>query len=392
MISEPPVQEAPAPVQTYTGPRPKWLWRNIIFFALTTIISVIGVPWHIMTYGFQPFHLWLTVFFILATGLSITIGYHRLFAHATFKTNPVIECLLLFFGAGAFQQSVLDWASQHREHHQYVDTNLDPYNIKRGFFYAHIGWVMFWDHDFHHDIVKDLVKKPYIQHQHKYINLWALAAGVLLPMGIGCLYGDPLGTFIFAVCFRIVFVQHGTFFINSICHTFGTATYDIHSTAKDHWIVAIVTNGEGYHNFHHRFPSDYRNGVRWYHWDPSKWIIALLGRLGLAWDIRKVSDFRIIEARIKAEQLRVHEKMLEVKEPARVQKLHSELEAQYQALILHLASWEKWSKEYRESVCVSLQKGSQNIAEKVNTAKREFQCQYRNWQSLLKSNSKFLAA
>ncbi len=397
MIPQPPVQEMPAVSRNYAGPRPKWIWRNIIFFTLTTLASVIGVPLYLAKFGLQSYHIWLTVFYILATGLSITVGYHRLFAHATFKTNPAVECILLFFGAAAFQESVLDWASQHREHHQYVDTDQDPYSIKKGFFYAHIGWVMFWDHEFHHDMVRDLQKRPYIAHQHKYINLWTLVSGILVPLFIGVLHGDILGALLIPICFRIVFVQHGTFFINSICHTFGTATYDIHSTAKDHWLVAILTNGEGYHNFHHRFPSDYRNGVRWYHWDPSKWIIATLNKLGLAWDLRKVSDFRIIEARIKAEKLKAHEQMLEakVKGDLYFEKIYADLEVQYKLLINNLAAWEKRSKQYGESVYSRIQQGSQTLSDftkkKASAAERCFQRQRRAWQILLRTSTKLAA-
>ena len=95
---------------------------------------------------------------------------------------------------------------------------------------------------------------------------------------------------------RLVVVLHSSFFVNSFAHTFGKKTYDHDKSARDNWLGALLTNGEGFHNFHHRFPMDYRNGVRWYHWDPSKWCISLLSKLGLAWDLKRTSDQRIANA------------------------------------------------------------------------------------------------
>jgi stearoyl-CoA desaturase (delta-9 desaturase) len=103
-----------------------------------------------------------------------------------------------------------------------------------------------------------------------------------------------------AVCLRIVIVLHSTFFVNSFAHTFGTRPYAPGESARDNWLGAILTNGEGFHNFHHRFPADYRNGVRRYDWDPSKWCIYLMSKVGLAWNLRKASDHRIAEAAIAA--------------------------------------------------------------------------------------------
>ena len=225
----------------------------------------------------------------MATGLSITTGYHRLFSHTSFKTNAFIRFLILFFGAAAFEQSALTWSSTHRDHHRYADTALDPYGIQKGFFHAHIGWMLFWKHVPDFSNVKDLMKDGMINHQHRHYLAWAIFSGVLFPTALGALAGNALGAFIFTVCVRLTLIHHATFCINSFAHKFGTATHDVHATARDNWFMALLTNGEGYHNFHHSFPTDYRNGVRWYHWDPSKWAIAVLARLGLAWDLQKAS-------------------------------------------------------------------------------------------------------
>lgn len=251
--------------------------------------AIIGAPWYIYRYGVSWPDVFLLLFFITATAMSITAGYHRLFSHASYKASPLVRFLVLFFGAAAFEQSALTWASTHRDHHRHADTDLDPYGIKKGFFYAHIGWMLFWKHEPDFENVQDLQKDALIRHQHRHYLAWALASGILFPLALGAMMGmeHAFAAFFLAVCVRLTIVHHATFSINSISHMFGTCPHDEHSTAKDNWFVALLTLGEGYHNFHHRFPTDYRNGIRWYHWDPSKWVIALLARLGLAWDLKR---------------------------------------------------------------------------------------------------------
>ncbi len=378
------------------GPTHKMIWINIIFFSVTTLVAVIGAPLYIHRYGLQPFDFWLMAFYAIASSMGITVGYHRLFAHATFKANRVVQFLLLFFGAAAFEQSALDWSSQHRDHHRFVDTELDPYSIKKGFFYAHIGWLIFWKHTIHHENAKDLQANPLIDHQSRYYHAWAIVSGIVLPVLLGCFFSSGLSAFIFAVCVRLTAVYHGTFCINSVCHMFGKATYDIHSTAKDHWLVAYATNGEGYHNFHHRFPSDYRNGVRWHQWDPSKWCIAALSRFHLAWDLRKVSKFKILEARLLADQQRVRNWIDQAKDAASWQHLHRDLEDRYKILRQRLAAWEQRSNHNREIVYGEIRHRSQVLSymarKKIFLAKRRFQQAREDWQLLVQSNASLAAA
>jgi stearoyl-CoA desaturase (delta-9 desaturase) len=323
----------------------------------------------------------------VATGLGITVGYHRLFAHATYKANSLVQFLLLFFGAAAFEQSTLKWASQHRDHHRYVDTDRDPYNIKKGFFYAHIGWLMFWDHVIDYDNAKDLQKNPLVAHQHRHYYAWAVGAGIVTPLLIGLLTGHLLGALIFAVCFRLTFVYHATFCINSVCHMFGKATYDIYSSAKDHWFVALLTFGEGYHNFHHRFPSDYRNAIRWYQWDPSKWLIALMSKMGLTWDLKKVSAFRILEARLAGESLRVADGLNGIGNYPQLQKAKDLFNLQYQILKQHLIHWETAVKEYRALLCENVGRQSRQLheaaLENVRAAKGKFTQLHNRWTLLI---------
>jgi len=363
-------------------------WVIIIFFSLITLVGLIGTPLYIYTYGVAGPEITLFIFFAVVTPLSITVGYHRLFAHATFKTNALIRFLLLFFGSAAVQQSALEWSSQHKDHHRYVDTDRDPYSIKKGFFYAHIGWLLFWKHATDYANVKELQQDALIRHQHRYYHLWATVSGFVTPMLLGLLTGHVLGAFLLSVCLRLIVVYHATFFINSICHMFGRSTYDIYATAKDNCFIAFLTFGEGYHNFHHRFAGDYRNGVRWYQWDPSKWIIALLEKLGLAWDLRRVSNFRILAAQLAGENRRITDRLALVGKNTEFLKLNEIVKSQYGNLCQNLVDWEDAAKEYKRVLQRQVVQYSKEVREsarrKLAEAREQFKYTHRNWNALLK--------
>jgi len=265
----------------------KGRWAGIFFFIVIHFIGLIGAPLYSIHYGVSAGEWALFLTWFICTSMAITVGYHRLFAHVTYKTQPWIRFLLLFFGAATFEQSALKWASQHRQHHQFTDTERDPYNISRGFWYAHVGWILFYKHRVNYDNVPDLQQCPLVMSQHHLYTLWSIGAGIVIPVVIGFCIGHPVGAFIFAVNLRLILVLHSAFFINSYAHMFGTRGFDGRISARDHWLGAILTNGEGYHNFHHKHPNDYRNGIRWYHWDPSKWLIFSLSKLNLAWELKK---------------------------------------------------------------------------------------------------------
>lgn len=366
----------PAPVQ-------KIRWFNLIFFITLTLLGCVGAPLYFVHAGISTSEILLFVFFVFVTSFSITIGYHRLFAHVSFKAHPVVRFLVLFFGAAAFQQSALKWASQHRVHHLYVDTDQDPYSIKKGFFYAHMGWLLFWDHSYHYGNVKDLQKSRLIRHQHRYALLWTVAAGILTPALIGAATGHLAGALLLSVCARVTLVYHLTWCINSVAHTFGKATYDIYSSAKDHWVAALLTNGEGYHNYHHHFPGDYRNGVRWYQWDPTKWIIAMLAKVGLAWDLKKVSPFRIWAAKLAAENQRIADRLEQSQNP-QLGVFRSLLKTQHERLKQTLSDWEHSAREYQGMVRLQIARHSEarrQAAIKSLEARRRFQETLALWRA-----------
>ncbi|MDP3920361.1 MAG: fatty acid desaturase [Candidatus Omnitrophota bacterium] len=264
-------------------------WPSIYFLGGITITTLIGCPLYLYFYGISWSGFLIFVGMSVLTLLSITAGYHRFYSHKSYQAVWLYHFLTLGFGAAALQQSALKWASLHRSHHQYVDTEKDPYNIKKGFFYAHVGWILFWIRSVDLTNVKDLQQNRLLMHQHRHFQIWAAGFGVVLPLIIGFACGELFEAALFGIGARLFIVFQVTFFINSFVHTFGSQKYGKTISARDNWLGSLLTFGEGNHSFHHRFPNDYRNGIRWYHWDPGKWAIYLLSRLGLVWDLKRTS-------------------------------------------------------------------------------------------------------
>jgi stearoyl-CoA desaturase (Delta-9 desaturase) len=275
-------------------------WIPSAFLIGTFLGSITLVPLYIWMFGIDGFQVAMFVFFFVATGMSITFGYHRLFAHRTFQTTRLIRFLALVFGASTFENSVLDWVSDHRRHHKHTDHEEDPYDISRGLFYAHLGWMLFkLKPKPPMDNVQDLRRDPMIVWQAKYWLILALIVGFAIPGVLGFLYSGwsgALGGVLIAGLLRVVAVQHCTFCINSLCHYLGSQPYSKRCSARDSWIMALVTFGEGYHNYHHEFQHDYRNGVKPWQFDPTKWVIWTLYKLGLAWDLKQVPAAKIAAA------------------------------------------------------------------------------------------------
>lgn len=280
--------------------KPPLLWLQTLVFALTFLVAAIGVPWYGLTVGFHWTAWAAFVLFFFGTGIAITAGYHRLWAHNSYKAHPVLKVLLALFGAMAIQNSILIWCSGHRDHHRHVDDgDQDPYSSSRGLWFSHIGW-MLRDYDSGQvDLrnVPDLKRDPIVMWQHNHYLTLVLATNFVPPLLLGFLTGDIVGHLLLTGVLRLVATHHSTFFINSLAHYWGSQPYSDTCSARDNSVLALFTHGEGYHNFHHRFQTDYRNGVRWWHWDPTKWLIFVSSLTGLASDLRRVPAAVIEEAR-----------------------------------------------------------------------------------------------
>jgi stearoyl-CoA desaturase (Delta-9 desaturase) len=230
------------------------------------------------------------------SGLSITAGYHRLFAHASYRCSRGVAAFFLLFGAAAVQNSALTWASDHRRHHAHTDEDDDPYDARLGLWWSHIGWVLRVDSARSYANVRDLSHDRLLMLQHRYYLILAGVMAGVVPALAGSLWHDRLGGLLWAGCIRLVVQYHSTFAVNSVAHRFGSRPYSMVTSARDNVLVALLAMGEGYHNFHHRFPSDYRNGVRRLDYDPTKWLVSGLALVGLAYDLKRVSPRAIAQA------------------------------------------------------------------------------------------------
>ncbi len=279
--------------------RPPIKWLSLVFILGTFFIALVGTPWYILQVGLGwPEALTFLVLYVFI-GLSVTAGYHRLFSHKTYQAAWPVRLFFLVFGAGALENSVINWSADHRVHHAHVDEERDPYNIQKGFWWAHMGWIFFENETAPPSVVRDLAEDPLVRWQARYYSLLGFGVALGIPLVVGLATGRVLGCLLIGGVLRIVVSHHATFFINSLCHMVGRRSYSREHSARDSGLVAVLTFGEGYHNYHHSFPFDYRNGVKVWQFDPAKWAIWALSRLRLARDLRRAPEAAILKAKIE---------------------------------------------------------------------------------------------
>lgn len=281
-------------------------WVTSAFLIFSALASVTFVPWHIYNHGIDWFQIVLFLILFPASSMSITLGYHRLFSHKSFEAKWPVKLLTLVFGSGSFEGSCLEWCSDHRRHHKHVDHDDDPYDISQGFFHAHIGWLLFrLKPVLPMDNVADLRKDKLVMWQYRNWKWVGVAVGFGLPAALGFLWNGAQGAlagFLINGILRVFVVQHTTFFINSLCHTIGNRPYSTSHSARNSWIMALFTFGEGYHNYHHEFQHDFRNGVKKWQFDPTKWAILFFNKIGWTYSLKRVPDEKILLAEIREKQ------------------------------------------------------------------------------------------
>jgi len=260
--------------------------------------------------AFNWIYLIILASMYLLTAIGITVGYHRLFTHQSFKTSRVITFLLAAFGSMAVEGPVLQWVAVHRRHHQHSDCDDDPHSphvhntgfwgTLAGAFHAHMGWLLHSRFDGMSKYVPDLRKDKLVCAMSRLFPLWVLV-GLLIPTVLGGLLtlswtGALLG-FIWGGLVRIFLVQHVTWSINSVCHIWGTHPFDSHDESKNNAVFGVLALGEGWHNNHHAFPTSARHGLRWWEFDASYMIIWTMSKIGLASDVRTPPKDRILAKR-----------------------------------------------------------------------------------------------
>src|SRR5918999_311691 len=277
---------------------------------LVTILPMLALGW-------AAWHAWsgllqlsdVLVFAILyvATGLGVTVGFHRLLTHRSFKTKRAVRAALAILGSAAVEGPVISWVSDHRKHHAFSDRLGDPHSphvdhgvgwrgILRGLLHAHVGWL------FVHDqrgsrarYAPDLLRDPVVRFVDRTFFLWALA-GLGLAFGLGVAIGGTVAAGLTGLLWgggvRMFVLHHVTYSINSICHVFGRRSYDTADESRNVAWLAVPSFGEAWHNNHHAFPTSATHGLGRWQVDPSALVIRALERCGLAWDVVRVSPER----------------------------------------------------------------------------------------------------
>ncbi len=247
----------------------------------------------------------LGVFYAL-TGFGVTVGFHRLFTHRSFKTGRTLRFALGALGSAAIEGPLIEWVSNHRKHHRHSDEAEDPHSphhhgrglvgALRGLGHAHVGWILAGDAASTPEVyVKDLLADPVARTVDGLFVLWLLA-GLALPFALGAaLTGTiqgALSALLWGGAVRIFLLHHATFSINSLCHFFGRHPYRTRDESRNLAWLALPTFGEAWHNNHHAFPAAARHGQTRWQLDPSWWLIRGLARVGLAWDVVGISPAR----------------------------------------------------------------------------------------------------
>ena len=335
----------------------RYNWPALLMFVITGALAVTVVPWYGFTHGYHA-GAWIWFVVLLSINeLGITCGYHRLFAHDTYEARPALKLAYLIFGGMALQNSALLWSAGHRIHHRYIDDpERDPYCARRGFWFSHIGWMLRNYPSGEPDLstVRDLQRDPLVMWQHRHYLALALITNFGIPLLIGWASGDIVGVVLLAGVLRLVVSHHLTFCINSLAHIVGIQPYTDENTARDNGVVALLTFGEGYHNFHHMFAHDYRNGVRWWQWDPSKWCIYAMHWVGLTHDLKRVPWFKIQRAKLDNQFRRAERQLARQSGGDRIEHLRKRITEEYETFRQAVTTWtqlrEQWLQEARRAV------------------------------------------
>ena len=365
--------------------KPPIIWLNVGVFLITFLVTTIAVPYRALTHGFDVAEITLAIICFIYCGMSITAGYHRLWSHKTYQAHWSLRLLFALGGAFALQNSILHWSSDHRIHHKHVDNNeIDPYSAKMGFWYSHIGWMLreYQAHRYtNYDNCRDLQKDKIVMWQHKHYLLLTILMNLGIPLLFGLWHGDVVSSLLLVGFLRLVLSHHTTFFINSLAHIWGKQTYTDKNTARDNGILAFFTFGEGYHNFHHLFENDYRNGIRWWQFDPTKWLIKSGQYLNLTSKLRTTPEDKIEKAQLAMTLQRSQQK---IKSLPDAELLLERLQKEYDALLSKVNEYYATRKQVlaaKRDKLVADVENSELIA-RYQELKKRLAEQQKSWQLL----------
>jgi stearoyl-CoA desaturase (delta-9 desaturase) len=262
-----------------TSPKLAPDWSIIIYMASIHLVALFALlpsnfSWKAVAVAFVLY--WVT------GGLGITLGFHRLVCHRSFEAPKWLEYIVVFFGTLACQGGPIEWVGLHRIHHKYSDTQPDPHDSNRGFWWSHMGWMLCENpaREMVPRYTQDIANDPVYQFLQNYFIPIQVVLGLILYW----LGGWPF--VIWGIFVRLVVVFHCTWFVNSATHKFGYKSHESNDNSKNCWWVALLTFGEGWHNNHHAYQYSARHGLQWWEIDTTWMIISLLQVLGLATNIK----------------------------------------------------------------------------------------------------------
>ncbi len=284
--------------------------RDRIITGTVTVLPVLAlgvVAWQLWNDALGWSDVAIFLFAYVSTALAITVGFHRHFTHRAFKCRRWVRGTLAIFGSAAIEGNIISWVADHRKHHAFSDEEGDPHSphvghgggwtgALKGLWHAHVGWLFIHTHRGNRErYAPDLLADPLIRFVDRTFVLW-VTVGLLVPFGLGYLIGGSLHTALTGLLWgglvRMLVVHHVTYSINSLCHFFGRRDYKTGDESRNLFWLAPFTFGESWHNNHHAFPTSYRHGLRGWQLDISARVIWMLEKLGLAWDVVRISPER----------------------------------------------------------------------------------------------------
>lgn len=251
----------------------------VVIVPLLATVLAIGLLWQRAVH-WSDIILLVSMYTLVAFG--VTVGYHRMLTHRSFRPNPVIKFFLLVLGSMSLEGPTLEWAATHIKHHAQSDREGDPHSPVHGFFHAHMGWIFDSEQADPNIYCRNLVNDRMVVFIGRTFLLWAILS-VVIPFAIGGWSGLLWGGLV-----RIFLTHHVTWSVNSVCHTFGKREFETNDQSHNEWIVGLLGFGEGWHNNHHAFPRSAFHGLHWWQFDLSGYLIWTLERFGLARDVYRI--------------------------------------------------------------------------------------------------------
>ncbi len=266
------------------------LYKGAVLVAVVVpFVATIYAIWSLWNRAVHMSDIILLLVMYTFITIGVTVGFHRMLTHRSFRPHPVVKFLLLVFGSMSLEGAALEWAATHVKHHAQADREGDPHSPVEGFFHAHLGW-LFKDKMADPNVYcRNLVNDPIVVFVSRTFLIW-VALSLIIPYAIGGWYG-----LLWAGLVRIFLVHHVTWSVNSVCHTFGMREFETNDKSRNEWVVGLLAFGEGWHNNHHAFPRSAFHGLHWWQFDLSGYVIRLLERTGLATDVYRIPPEKLVK-------------------------------------------------------------------------------------------------